>query len=166
MSRPRDLTEIAQKNAARVEKLRQEIGLAGRRLTPQRARNITAHGKTQPARQNDRCGEAPPLRQAMEDTPSRQRWNKCHNARVDLVRSQCTRPCYDAFETSGQRHTVECSGRRDIVGCRGILGEKRGNAVSFVRFEKPIGKSRKVEKARDLILGNVSPAAPTPQIAI
>jgi hypothetical protein len=70
----------------------------------------------------------------MEDTPSRRRWNKCYNARVELAGSQCTRPCDDPFETSRQRHTVECSGRRDIVRRRGIFGEKRGNAVSLVRF--------------------------------
>jgi hypothetical protein len=36
----------------------------------------------------------------------------------------------------------------------------------FVRLEKPVGKSRKVEKARSFVLGRVGPAAPAPQVAI
>jgi hypothetical protein len=100
----------------------------------------------------------------MEDTPRRR--NKCDNARVGLVGHNCGGSRNNAFEASRLSLAAERAGRRNVLRSGGILGEKRGNPVVFIRFEKPVGKSRKVEKARDLILGNVSPAAPTPQIAI
>jgi hypothetical protein len=86
--------------------------------------------------------------------------------RVGLVGRDCARPRNNAFEASRRSLTPERAGRRDVLRSRGILGKKRGNPVMFVRLEKPVGKSRKIEKARDFVLGSVAPAALAPQVAI
>jgi hypothetical protein len=102
----------------------------------------------------------------VHDTSLPRRWNKSDNARLGLIGRKGASPCDDAFETSRQSLTVGRRRRCDVVRCSSIRGEKRGNALMFVRLEKPVGKSRKIEKVRSLVLSCLGPAAPLPQVSI
>jgi len=102
----------------------------------------------------------------MHDTPLPRRWGKSNHAGIGLVGRKRASPRDDAFKASRRSYTVKSPCTCHVIRGGSIRGEKRGNALMFVRLEKPVGKSRKVEKARSFVLGSVGPAAPAPQVAI
>jgi hypothetical protein len=61
----------------------------------------------------------------------------------------------NAVEASRWSGILGPTRRRDVFHCDWIVGKQPSDAIMIVRFEEPVGKRRKIEKARDLVLRGI-----------
>ena len=102
----------------------------------------------------------------MQDATPPRRRRKGDNACGNLARQSGASSRDDAVEYFRRQMNaaVDCPYGCDIVRCRRIAGEQRGDAIALVRFETPVGKPGEIEKMRNLVDRGVGQATAAPEV--